>query len=147
MFDVDVEIRPLVNFINNLEGVKTYGSCQGHDDGGKSGDWLYPYIKFKCINNRSLGLIAGIENAYANLDSLQKLNNFNPSELYQPELKAMWTTEVVSNIDYNSIENTEDDAYALFVLRADSSSYNKPSEVYEDFPTIIKWYEMQMVSK
>jgi len=77
MIDVDVEIRPLVNFINNLEGVTTYGSCQGHDDGGKSGKWLYPYIKFKCINNRSLGLIAGIENAYANLDDLQKLNNFN----------------------------------------------------------------------
>ena len=92
-------------------------------------------------------MIAGIENAYANLDDLQKLNNFNPNELYQPELKAMWTTEVVSNIDYNSIVNTEDDEYALFVLRADSKSYNYPSEVYEDFTTITKWYEMQMVSK
>jgi hypothetical protein len=147
MFDVDVEIRPLVHFINNLEGVTTYGSCQGHDDGGESGEWLYPYIKFKCINNRSLGLIAGIENAYANVDNLQKLNNFNPNELYQPELRAMWTTEVVSNIDYNSIDNTEDDEFALFVLRADSNSYNNPSEVYEDFATITKWYEMQMVSK
>ena len=91
-------------------------------------------------------MIAGIENAYANLDDLQKLNNFNPNELYQPELKAMWTTEVVSNIDYNSIRDTEDDEYALFVLRADSNSYNYPSEVYEDFTTITKWYEMQMLS-
>ena len=99
------------------------------------------------MNNRSLGLIAGIENAYANLDSLQKLNNFNPNELYQPELIAMWTTEVVSNIDYNSIENSEDEEYALFVLRADSNSYNNPSEVYEDFTTIIKWYQIQMVSR
>ena len=51
MVDVDVEIRPLVNFINNLEGVTTIGSCQGHDDGGKSGKWLYPYIKFRCIRD------------------------------------------------------------------------------------------------
>jgi len=147
MSDIDQKIRPLVKFINNLDGVTTYGSCQGHNDGGKSGEWFYPYIKFKCTNNRSLGLIAGIENAYANLDGLQKLNDFDPSQLYQPELQAMWTTEVVSNIDYNSADNVADDEYALFVLKADSNSYNNPSDIYKDFTTITKWYKMQMVSK
>ena len=147
MLDVDKEIRLLVEFINSLDGITTIGSCQGHDDGAGGGEWLYPYIKFKCTNNRSLGLIAGIENAYANLDGLQKLNDFDPGQLYQPELKALWTTEVVSNADYNSADKSQNDEYALFVLRADSNSYNKPSEIYQDFSMITKWYEMQMISK
>lgn len=146
MLDVDKEIRHLVEFINSLDGITTFGSCQGHDDGAEGGEWLYPYVKFKCTNNRSLGLIAGIENAFANLDDVKKLNDFDSGQLYQPELKALWTIEVVSNVDYNSADKSQNDEYALFVLRADSNSYNKPSEIYRDFSTIIKWYEMQMIS-
>ena len=34
MTDIDKEIKQLVNFINDLDGITTIGSCQGHDDGG-----------------------------------------------------------------------------------------------------------------
>ena len=68
--NVDVKIKPLVDFINSLKGVETLGSCQGHDNGGQTGEWVFPYIKFKCLDNRSLGLLASIEYIYSDLRKL-----------------------------------------------------------------------------
>ena len=68
MSGIDTKIEPLVKFLNQLDGVLTIGSCQGHDDGGGSGEWVYPYIKFKCINNRTLGFLASIEDAYKSIN-------------------------------------------------------------------------------
>ena len=64
---VDKKITNLVDFINSLKGVETLGSCQGHDNGGQTGEWVFPYIKFKCLDNRSLGLLASIEYIYLSL--------------------------------------------------------------------------------
>ena len=44
MSGIDTKIEPLVKFLNQLDGVFTIGSCQGHDDGGGSGEWVYPYL-------------------------------------------------------------------------------------------------------
>ena len=142
----DKEIKPLVIFLNTLKGVKTFGSCQGHDNGGKTGEWLYPYIKFKCTSNRSLGLLASIEYIYADLNSLYELNDFESSDIYQPSLDAIWTVEVVPNNDYNLAEKVKEGEYALYVLKAHSDSFIKPSGVYSDFIKILDWYKMQINS-
>ena len=142
----DKEIKPLVSFLNTLKGVKTFGSCQGHDNGGKTGEWLYPYIKFKCTSNRSLGLLASIEYIYADLNSLYELNDCGSSDSYQPSLDAIWTVEVVPNNDYNLAEKVKEGEYALYVLKAHSDSFIKPSGVYSDFIKILDWYKMQINS-
>ena len=143
---VDKDIKPLVSFLNTLKGVETFGSCQGHDSGGKTGEWLYPYIKFKCTSNRTLGLLASIEYIYANLNSLYELNDFELSGIYQPSLNAIWTIEVVPNNDYNFSEKVKQGEYALYVLKANSDSFAKPSEVYSDFVKILDWYKTQINS-
>lgn len=143
---IDKQIKPLVKFFNSLKGVDTSGSCQGHDDGGEDGDWRYPYIKFKCTSNRSLGLLASIEYIYADLNNLYKLDEFKLSDIYQPSLKAIWTIEVVPNNDYNSTKKVREGEYALYVLKAHSDSFVKPSEVYPDFIKILDWYKTQINS-
>ena len=67
------------------------------------------------------------------------------SSIYQPSLKAIWTIEVVPNNDYNLTEKVRGE-YALYVLKAHSDSFLKPSEVYPDFITILNWYKTQINS-
>ena len=143
---IDKEIQPLVRFFNTLVGIETFGSCQGHDSGGNTGEWLYPYIKFKCTSNRSLGLLASIEYIYADLSSLYDLNDLELSGIYQPSLNAIWALEVVPNNDYSLSEKVKDGEYALYVLKAHSDSFVKPSEVYSDFIKILDWYKTQINS-
>ena len=138
---LDIEIKPLVDFFNTLDGINTFGSCQGHDDGGETGAWLYPYIKFKCTNNRSLGLLATIEYLYADLAKLYDLPEPELKNIYQPSLNAIWTIEVVPIYDYNLFKNIKQDEFALYVLKANSDSFTKPSEIYPDFRIILEWYK------
>ena len=32
----------------------------------------------------------------------------------------------------------------MYVLRADTNSFNKPSDIYEDFNEILNWYKYQL---
>ena len=99
---IDYKIESLVEFINSLKGVETLGSCQGHDKGGQTGEWVYPYIKFKCLDNRSLGLLASIEYIYSDLRKLYgDVSEEELFKIYQPKLKGIWTIEVLPNIDYH----------------------------------------------
>lgn len=141
MSGIDTKIEPLVKFLNQLDGVFTIGSCQGHDDGGGSGEWVYPYIKFKCINNRTLGFLASLEDAYKSINEQAELKYFNSSLAFEPDLNGDWCIEVVKNIDFND-ENIENE-YAMYVLRAGLHSFNKPSEIYGDFKEILNWYKYQ----
>ena len=82
---IDKKIKNLVDFINSLKGIETLGSCQGHDNGGQTGEWVFPYIKFKCLDNRSLGLLASIEYIYSDLRNLYgDLSEEELSKIYQP---------------------------------------------------------------
>ena len=101
MSGIDTKIEPLVDFLNQLDGVITIGSCQGHDDGGGSGEWVYPYIKFKCTNNRTLGFLASLEDAYKSINEQAELKYFNSSSAFEPDLNGDWCIEVVKNIDFN----------------------------------------------
>lgn len=139
--NIDREVNTLVDFFNTLDGVETFGSCQGHDDGGESGSWFHPYIKFKCASNRSLGLIASIEHLYADLTKLYDLPDPEAKNIYQPRLKAVWTIEVVPNNDHDLYENIKQDEFALYVLKANSDSFKKPSDIYTDFKVILEWYQ------
>ena len=141
MSGIDTKIEPLVKFLNQLDGVITIGSCQGHDDGGESGEWVYPYIKFKCINNRTLGFLASLEDAYKSINEQAELKYFNSSLAFEPDLNGDWCIEVVKNIDFND-DNIEDE-YAMYVLRADLNSFDKPSKIYSDFEEILSWYKYQ----
>jgi len=142
---VDIKIKPLVDFINSFKGVVTLGSCQGHDNGGQTGEWVYPYIKFKCLDNRSLGLLASIEYIYSDLRKLYRdLSEPELSKIYQPKLKGIWTIEVLPNIDYHLRGYNGD--YAVFVLKAHMDSFKKPSELYPDFDKILHWYKAQLNS-
>ena len=141
MSGIDTKIEPLVRFLNQLDGVITIGSCQGHDDGGGSGEWVYPYIKFKCTNNRTLGFLASLEDAYKSINEQAELKYFNSSLAFEPDLNGDWCIEVVKNIDFND-DNIEDE-YAMYVLRADLNSFDKPSEIYSDFEEILSWYKYQ----
>ena len=143
---LDRQITTLVEFLNTLDGIKTIGSCQGHDDGGKTGKWVYPYIKFKSTSNHSLGLLASIEYIYADLNILYNLSDIELDNIYRPKLNAIWTIEVVPNHDYSVSHNIENDEYALYVLKAHSDSFTKPSEVYPDFSKILDWYKAQIKS-
>ena len=143
MNDIDKEIKQLVNFINNLDGISTIGSCQGHDDGGSSIEWFYPYIKFKCTNNYTLGVLATIEHAYLSLDEQAKLSSFDSSLAFEPDLSASWSIEVVSHFEFNQMKNPSE--FAVYVLRPESDSYNKASDIYSDFEQILKWYKYQVI--
>ena len=143
---LDKHIKPLVDFFNRLEGINTFGSCQGHDDGGETGKWVYPYIKFKCTSNRSLGLLASIEYIYADLNSLYNVSEHELKNIYQPNLNAIWAIEVVPNNDYIVSNNVKNDEYALYVLKARSDSFTIPSDVYPDFIKILDWYKTQVNS-
>tara|TARA_Y100000748_G_scaffold133016_1_gene111674 strand:+ start:598 stop:1059 length:462 start_codon:yes stop_codon:yes gene_type:complete len=142
---IDYKIESLVEFINSLKGVETLGSCQGHDNGGQTGEWVYPYIKFKCLDNRSLGLLASIEYIYSDLRKLYSdISEEELSKIYQPKLEGIWTIEVLPNIDYHLPGNNGE--YAVFVLKAHIDSFKKPSEVYFDFDKILQWYKTQLNS-
>ena len=142
MSGIDTKIEPLVKFLNQLDGVITIGSCQGHDDGGGSGEWVYPYIKFKCTNNRTLGFLASLEDAYKSINEQAELKYFNSSLAFEPDLNGDWCIEVVKNIDFN--EQHIDGEYAMYVLRANTNSFNKPSDIYGDFNEILNWYKYQL---
>ena len=138
---VDIKIKPLIDFINSLEGIETLGSCQGHDNGGQTGEWIFPYIKFKCFSNRSLGLLASIEYLYSDLKRRYgNLNEEHLSKIYQPRLNGIWTIEVLPNTDYHMKSNNGE--YAVFVLKAHIDSFEKPSDIYPDFDKILRWYKM-----
>ena len=143
---LDKQIKPLVEFFNTLDGINTIGSCQGHDDGGETGKWVYPYIKFKSMSNHSLGLLASIEYIYADLTIMYNLSEIELDNIYRPKLNAIWTIEVVPNRDYSASQNVEKDEYALYVLKAHSDSFKRPSEVYPDFSKILEWYKAQIKS-
>ena len=143
MTDIDKEIKQLVNFINDLDGITTIGSCQGHDDGGPSTDWFYPYIKFKCTNNHTLAVLATIEHAYLSLNEQAKLSSFDYSLAFEPNLSASWSIEVVSNFEFNEMKNPSE--FAMYVLRPESDSYDKASHIYSDFEQILKWYKYQVI--
>ena len=146
-YDIDSEILDLVNFIDGLEGVKTFGSCQGHNDGGPEGKWFVPYIKFKCTDNRTLALLASIEYLYSDLTSAYNISKKEANEVYQPMLNALWTIEVVTNYDHGSKDVSPPGEYALYVLNANSESYKKPSDVYPDFQIMLDWYKSQKFTK
>ena len=131
------------NFINDLDGITTIGSCQGHDDGGPSTDWFYPYIKFKCTNNHTLAVLATIEHAYLSIDEQAKLSSFDSSLAFEPNLSASWSIEVVSHFEFNEMKNPSE--FAMYVLRPESDSYDKASHVYSDFEQILKWYKYQVI--
>ena len=141
MSGIDRKIEPLVEFLNQLDGIITIGSCQGHDDGGESGEWIYPYIKFKCTNNQTLGFLASIEDAYKSINEQAESKYFDSSLAFEPNLYGDWCIEVVKNIDFND-DNIEDE-YVMYVLRADLNSFDKPSEIYGDFEEILSWYKYQ----
>tara|TARA_Y100000746_G_scaffold74226_1_gene62290 strand:- start:4 stop:474 length:471 start_codon:yes stop_codon:yes gene_type:complete len=142
---IDIKIKPLIDFLNSLNGVSTLGSCQGHDNGGQTGEWVFPYIKFKCLDNRSLGLLASIEYIYSDLRKLYgDISEEELSKIYQPKLKGIWTIEVLPNIDYHLPGNNGE--YAVFVLKAHIDSFKKPSKVYPDFDKILQWYKTQLNS-
>ena len=143
MTDIDREIKQLVNFINNLDGVTTFGSCQGHDDGGESMEWFYPYIKFRCTSNYTLAVLATIEHAYLDLRQQSKLSSFDSSMAFEPDLIASWSIEVVSHFDFNQSKNP--DEFAMYVLRPNSDSYKKASDIYGDFKQILDWYRYQVI--
>ena len=142
MIGIDTKIEPLVEFLNHLDGINTIGSCQGHDDGGASGEWIYPYIKFKCTNNRILGFLASLEDAYKSINEQAESKYFDSSSAFEPNLKGDWCIEVVNNIDFN--EANIKNEYALYVLRADLQSFNKPSDIYGDFNQMINWYNSRL---
>ena len=143
MTDIDKEIKQLVNFINDLDGITTVGSCQGHDDGGPSIEWFYPYIKFKCTNNHTLAVLATIEHAYLSLDEQAKLSSFDSSLAFEPVLNASWSIEVVSHFEFNQLKKPNE--FAMYILRPESDSYEKSSDIYSDFEQILKWYKYQVI--
>ena len=145
MSGIDTKIKPLVEFLNQLDGIITIGSCQGHDNGGDSGEWVYPYIKFKCTNNQTLGFLATLEDAYKSIKEQAESKYFDSALAFEPDLNGDWCIEVVNNMDFND-ENIEDE-YAMYVLRADLSSFDKPSEIYGDFKEILNWYKYQFKLK
>ena len=141
MSGIDTKIEPLVEFLNQLDGIITIGSCQGHDNGGDSGEWVYPYITFKCTTNLTLGFLASLEDASKSINQQAESKYFDSALAFEPDLSGDWCIEVVKNIDFND-ENIEDE-YAMYVLRADLRSFDKPSEIYGDFNEILNWYKYQ----
>jgi len=139
--ELDKKIKKLVCFLNTLPTVKTIGSCQGHDNGGKTGNFDHPYITFVCADKRILGLLTSLDFAYEDLSEI--LPEFWKR---QPHLKAYWEVLVVRANDSEctpeelKTENQEED-YVNYELEPYRFSYDKPSDIYGDFKEILKYYK------
>lgn len=107
---IDEKIAPLVEALQNQEGISTFGSCQGHPKGlGLNGGNGYrvPYVMFKANDNvvdRLRTCLAETETSCAwsievfNADK----NQFSLTVIFQPgfSLKNAWDDipKLVSNI-------------------------------------------------
>ncbi|HWR27536.1 MAG TPA: hypothetical protein VN377_03755 [Candidatus Thermoplasmatota archaeon] len=138
---IDTKIKNLVYFLNTLPTVKTIGSCQEHDDGGETGNFLVPYISFTCNDRRVLGFLASLRFAYE--DPSEILPKYRKN---QPWLRADWCIYVITGEDpeYSPEElkadNRQED-YVFYVLQPNRYSYDKPSDIYVDFSVILKYYQ------
>jgi len=94
MDELDEKIKPLVDFLNTLPTVKTIGSCQGHDDGGETGNFDEPYVLFHCTNNRVLGFLASFRYTYESTKGMKK-----EYKIHRPHLKAVWNISISSEED------------------------------------------------
>ena len=101
---IDTKIEPLVKFLNQLDGVITIGSCQGHDDGAGSGEWVYPYIKFKCTNNMTLGFLASLEDAYKSINEQAELKYYNFPNVAEALFLGFLITILAYNLELLEIQ-------------------------------------------
>ena len=51
--------------------------------------------------------------------------------------------EVVSHFEFNQLKKPNE--FAMYVLRPESDSYDKASDIYGDFEQILKWYKYQVI--
>lgn len=142
--ELDEKIKELCVFINNLDGIRTIGCCQGHDDGGKTGNFDEPYLTFITTNQRNLGLLSSLMYAYQDTDDWSK-----EDKKILPKLKAYWNIIVLPGEDSECSpkELLEDgrstDEYVLYCLSPHPDSYEKPSDIYSDFDKILKYYKIK----
>jgi len=141
MNELDEKIKPLVDFLNTLPTVQTVGSCQGHDDGGDTGNFDEPYVVFNCTNNRVLGFLTSFRYTYEVPKGMKKEYN-----IHRPHLKVKWNISIQSEEDSeHTPEELKKDGkrqiYACYVLQPDYNSYEKPSHIYKDITEILKYYK------
>jgi hypothetical protein len=133
-----------VNFLNTLDGIKTIGSCQGHNDGGDTGNFNEPYITFICSNIRNLGLLASLCCAYE--DSEEWIPERRKE---QPKLKAYWSISVLAGEDSECTpeelikDGRNPEEYVMYCLSPDPVSYVKPTDVYSDLKEILRYYKIK----
>jgi len=133
---IDKKIKELVEFLNTLPDLKTIGSCQGHDDGGHTGNFDSPYIKFRCHNQKTLGFIASIKRAYENTEDW-----IEEYKKRKPKLIGLWDVSLEEANDSECIIDLSKDDYVTYLIEPFYSSFDKPSDLYNDFKEILKWYK------
>lgn len=135
--EIDDEIKEVVKFFNSLDGIRTIGSCQGHDD-NKIFD--SPYITFRCLNERNLGMLVSLfEMAYANEEEVKDW--FDEYKEHKPNLIGDWYISIITSNDSECELERDDDSYFLYCLALAECSNNEPSELYKDYDEMLKYWK------
>lgn len=137
---IDEKIKPLVDFLNTITGVKTTLSCQGHNN-DKNGN-TNPYITFVCTNVKSLNIIAKVDGC-----GYTDIEDYGRDDIPQPQINGSWRVCIIGiddNVDLDEIIEEDDldikpDELVLYRLYPDKDSYDKPSDLYDDFDGILKY--------
>lgn len=153
--DLDEKVKNLVFFLNTLPTVKTIGSCQGHDDGGETGEYYHPFITFYCKNNKVMSFLASLDSAY--LDENELSDICLDCRKHLPHLQAKWaiyanwvTDKKVTIEEYKANKHSKftlkghkankQKGYVIFSLKPRSCSFVKASDIWDDLKEILKYY-------
>jgi hypothetical protein len=129
--EIDRKIRPLVDLLNSLPGVRTTGSCQGHI---RNGHLLEPSVSFVCTDERVLGMLTSIlEGHWPTLGGRGDSSWFWE---HAPALKVPWEVLALPGDD-PFIQPETDVRYVFYCLHPQRGTYRRPSETWNDIVKIV----------
>jgi len=105
---MDKRIQRLVIFLNTIDGVKTFGSCEGHPGGigiNNGNGYHVPYVMFKVSSMKIVENLRKILLNFRLLKSTWSINSFAPEKMH-------FSLTVGKTSDY-SLENAWEDINVL----------------------------------
>jgi len=137
--EIDEEIKDIVEFLNSLKGVRTIGSCAGHNN---DETFDSPYITFRCSDERILGMLASVfDMAYSPEEEVEEW--VEEYKQYKPELIGDWHIAVIvaNDSECKPTEIDANDGYFSYCLSCHPLSYDNPSDISPDYEEMLNYWK------